>query len=218
MTRSATDYTARLLVETGAITFRTDPFFTFTSGVRSPVYVDNRTLLGHVAQRRAVVEQLVDVVSKSNGAPLAAVAGTATAGIPWAAWAADRMSLPMLYVRSGAKDWGQQRAVEGTAPDGANVALLEDLAFTAGSLGSSVEQLRREGFVVDLAVTIVSYDMPLARQRMLDLGLTHHTLTTIDCAVDAAVAFGSLSPDDATTICDWLVDLRTQPTTNHADG
>jgi orotate phosphoribosyltransferase len=219
MTPSATDYaTARLLVETGAIAFRADPFFTFTSGARSPVYVDNRTLLGHVAQRRAVVDQLVDVVNQSGVDSLGAIAGTATAGIPWAAWVADRMSLPMLYVRSGAKNWGKQRAVEGTAPDGAHVVLVEDLAFTAGSLGSSTEQLRLQGFVVDLAVTIVSYEMPMAHQRALDLGLTRRTLTTIDVAIEAAVDFGSLTADDATMIGAWLDDLRAEWTANQPNG
>src|SRR4051794_10674535 len=118
---------AEILVRTGAVSFRTEPFYRFTSGVESPIYVDNRRLLGFPAERRKLVAQLLRALLNYDG--VEAVAGTATAGIAWAAWVADRLELPMLYVRAEAKRHGQERAIEGTAPEGAAVCVVEDLAF-----------------------------------------------------------------------------------------
>jgi orotate phosphoribosyltransferase len=203
-TAMGTDVVARVLVDTGAVAFRTDPFFTFTSGMESPVYVDNRRLLGYPVERRKVVSEFLNAVS---GAP-AAIAGTATAGIPWAAWIAERLDLPMLYVRSQAKSWGQQRAIEGAAPDGAHVVLVEDLAFTAGSLTASAASLRDAGYQVDAAMTIVSYDTPQAAERIAETGLEHRSLTTIDAALIEAQRQGTLDTDQVGVVRGWLKDIR----------
>jgi orotate phosphoribosyltransferase len=197
---------ADTLVRTGAVAFRTEPFFRLTSGVDSPVYVDNRQLLGHVPERLEVIAALVEAATADG--PPAAVAGTATAGIPWGAWLADRLALPFLYVRSQAKAWGKERAVEGTAPAGARVAVIEDLAFSAGSLADAAENLRVAGFEVEDAFTIASYEMPSARARMDELGLRHSTLTTIDEALAAARRAGSLDDEQVSVVESWLRDRR----------
>jgi orotate phosphoribosyltransferase len=197
---------AEILVRTGAVAFRTEPFFRLTSGTESPVYVDNRQLLGHVAERLEVVDAFLGVVA-ARPEP-AAIAGTATAGIPWGAWLADRLSLPFLYVRSQAKAWGKESAVEGTAPDGAHVLVIEDLAFSAGSLADAAENLRAMGFQVEHALTIASYEMPSARARMEALGLRHVTLTTIDEALAAAGRAGSLEESQVSLVADWLRERR----------
>ena len=95
------------LVRTGAVAFRTSPFFRLTSGAESPVYVDNRQLLGHVTERLEVIDAFIAAVATQQSAP-EAIAGTATAGIPWGAWIADRLSLPFMYVRSQAKAWARR--------------------------------------------------------------------------------------------------------------
>ena len=159
---------AELLVGTGAVAFRTTPFFRLTSGAESPVYVDNRQLLGHVAERLEVLAAFMEATAAQPLAP-EAIAGTATAGIPWGAWLADRLSLPFVYVRSQAKTWGKESAVEGTAPSSARVLVIEDLAFSAGSLADAAENLRAAGFLVEDALTIASYDMPAAHARMRSL-------------------------------------------------
>lgn len=198
---------AEILVRSGAVSFRTSPFFRFTSGVESPVYVDNRQLLGNVEARLEVVEALVET---ARPLAVAALAGTATAGIPWGAWMADRLSLPFLYVRSEAKAWGKQRAVEGAAPEGARVLVIEDLAYTAGSLVSAAENLRDAGFVVGDALTIASYDMPSAQARLQSLGLRHITLTTIDQALAAAQRAESLGDHEVSIVERWLLDRRSE--------
>ncbi len=197
---------ADTLVRTGAVAFRTEPFFRLTSGVDSPVYVDNRQLLGHVAERSEVVEAMAAAASAEE-LP-AAIAGTATAGIPWGAWLADRLALPFMYVRSQAKEWGKERAVEGTASAGARVLVIEDLAFSAGSLADAAENLRAAGFEVEDAFTIASYDMPSAHARLQALDLRHTTLTTIDEALAAAHRAGSLDDEQVSVVEQWLRDRR----------
>lgn len=198
---------AELLVGTGAVAFRTAPFFRLTSGAESPVYVDNRRLLGHVSERQEVIEAFTDLIALQPHAP-EAIAGTATAGIPWGAWLADRLALPFMYVRSQAKAWGKESAVEGTAPAGARVLVIEDLAFSAGSLAAAADNLRTAGFHVEDALTIASYDMPTAHARMRELGLRHTTLTTIDTALAAAAQAGQLDERQASIVRDWLRERR----------
>jgi orotate phosphoribosyltransferase len=197
---------AETLVRTGAVAFRTSPFYRLTSGVESPVYVDNRQLLGHVAERLEVVGAFVETLT-AQLAP-EAIAGTATAGIPWGAWLADRLSLPFMYVRSQAKAWGKESAVEGTAPEGARVLVVEDLAFSAGSVAAAAENLRAAGFLVEDALTIASYDMPSAHARMQALGLRHTTLTTIDEALAAAARARQLDDRQVSVVEDWLRERR----------
>lgn len=196
-----------MLVRTGAVAFRTNPFFRFTSGVTSPVYVDNRQLLGHVKDRSKVVEHLIRSAAPALGS-IEAVAGTATAGIPWAAWIAARLELPLLYVRSEAKDWGRERAVEGTAPPRALVLLVEDLAFSGGSLLAAAKNLRQADFRVEDALSIVSYETPVARQRLEESDLQLRALTTVDAALAAAYEQGSLNEGEAKTVADWLQKTR----------
>ena len=197
---------AETLVRTGAVAFRTEPFFRLTSGTESPIYVDNRQLLGHVAERLEVIDAFLESVATRPAAD--AIAGTATAGIPWGAWLADRLSLPFLYVRSQAKAWGKESAVEGAAPAGARVLVIEDLAFSANSLADAAENLRQAGFLVEDAMTIASYDMPSAQARMEALSLRHMTLTTLDEALAAAGRSGSLDEGQVSVVADWLRDRR----------
>jgi orotate phosphoribosyltransferase len=196
-----------MLVGTGAVSFRTSPFFTFTSGVESPVYVDNRRLLGFVRERREIVGELARRTGELEEAP-AAIAGTATAGIPWAAWLSDTLGLPMLYVRSEAKAWGHGRAVEGSAPEGARVLLVEDLAFTGGSLAAGIENLVAAGYAVGTCLTIITYALPGTRRRFEQLQVSHGSLTTIDAALDVAAESGALGRSETEIVDRWLEAQR----------
>lgn len=202
------DRVATILVECGAIEFRIDPPFRFTSGVISPVYVDNRLLLGFVDERRALVEGLATAAAHDAGAPaVGAVAGTATAGIPWAAWLAEHWGVPMLYVRSGAKEWGRQKSIEGLVGDGWRTVVVEDLIYSGGSARRTVGTLRDAGLHVDTCVCIVTYQAPESR-RLADDGVTVTALTTVDQALDAAERLGKLSAADREVVVEWLTKIR----------
>jgi orotate phosphoribosyltransferase len=207
------DRVATMLVECGAIEFRTEPLFRFTSGVSSPIYIDNRHLLGFVDARRAIIAGLAEAASAEAASGQArppaweAVAGTATAGIPWAAWLADFWSLPLLYVRANAKEWGRRKSVEGLVNEGWRTILVEDLIHSGGSARKSAESLRSAGLHVDTCVCIVTYDTPAGR-RLVDDGLAVRALTTVDEALEAAVRLGRLSTSDRTIVAEWLSGIR----------
>ena len=202
------DRVATMLVECGAIEFRTEPLFRFTSGITSPIYIDNRHLLGFVDVRRAIVSGLAEAASAGASPPAwEAVAGTATAGIPWAAWLAEIWSLPLLYVRANAKEWGRQKSVEGRVDEGWRTILVEDLITSGGSARKSADSLRSAGLQVDTCVCIVTYDTPAGR-RLADDGLAVKALTTVDEALEAAVRLGKLSTSDRATVSEWLSGFR----------
>lgn len=208
-----TDRVATMLVESGAIEFRTEPLFRFTSGVHSPIYIDNRHLLGFVDVRRTIVAGLAEAAAAQAASAQASasawdsVAGTATAGIPWAAWLAEFWGLPLLYVRANAKEWGRQKSVEGLVREGWRTILVEDLIHSGGSARKSAESLRSAGLRVDTCVCIVTYDTPVGR-RLADDGLAVKALTTVDEALEAAVRLGKLSASDRTIVAEWLADIR----------
>lgn len=202
---------ADALVSTGAVSFSTSPFFTFTSGTKSPIYVDNRRLLGFVAQRRQIVS-LWRLATGGLAEEPQAIAGTATAGIAWSAWLADAMDLPMVYVRSAPKGWGQQRAIEGVADARSQMLLIEDLVFTGTSLVEAIQQLRAADYRVSTCFAIVSYDMPFAERLLSEINVRLMSLTTIDSCVAAAVRADTLNEASAETVRAWLMEQRaTEP-------
>src|ERR1700726_950277 len=154
----AAETTARILLETEAVLFRPDNPFTFTSGRLSPVYVDCRRLISFPRARRKLMDMGAKLIENRVGfESLDAIAGGETAGIPFAAWIADRLSLPMLYVRKQAKGFGRNAQIEGELKDEARVLLVEDLASEGTSKLNFVRAIRQAGGVIDHAFVIFNY-------------------------------------------------------------
>lgn len=145
---------ASLLLKEKAVFLRPDEPFTWTSGIKSPVYCDNRLLISSVDARNLIVKAMVEVIR-----PLKAqiIAGTATAGIPWAAWVAHEMNLPLIYVRSSVKEHGRQNAIEGSATGGQSVVLLEDLVSTGKSSIAAAQKLQEADLNVLGVLSIFTY-------------------------------------------------------------
>jgi orotate phosphoribosyltransferase len=191
---------AELLVAIGAVELRTDPaqWFTWTSGARAPIYCDNRVLMGFPAERARVADALAAAIRRSfPDAEL--IAGTATAGIAPAAWVAERLGLPMAYVRAQAKEHGRQKRVEGRPLRGERVVIVEDLISKGGSSADSVEGVRAEGGKVCGVQAIFSYGLEAAAQRFAALGVPYQSLSTYDALLEA------VPMDDATrrVLLDW---------------
>lgn len=169
---------ARLLLDTGAVEVRParDDWFTWASGKRAPIYCDNRRLISFPEERTRIADALTGAVRECCP-DAAVVAGTATAGIPWAAWVAERLDLPMVYVRGSAKGHGRGRRVEGRPLAGERVALIEDLISTGGSSLDAVCALREEGGKVGAVVAIFTYAFPIAAERFAAQGIAWHTLS-----------------------------------------
>lgn len=171
---------ARMLLEIGAVHFRPDPPFTFTSGLASPVYIDCRKLISYPRIRAASMDFACARLMQEVGyEQFDAVAGGETAGIPFAAWIAERLGLPMLYVRKKPKGFGRDARIEGEMAEGARVLLVEDLTTDGGSKLSFADAIREAGGVCAHTVVVFYYDIfPEARPRLEEHGLMLHYLAT----------------------------------------
>ena len=172
--------TAKMLIEAKAILFSDGEPFTFTSGMRSPVYTDMRKIIAYPRIRSRLIDYAVSTIETEIGyAALDVIAGGETAGIPFAAWIADRFHLPMQYVRKKPKGFGRNAQIEGEVRDGARVLLVEDLATDAGSKVNFIEALRASGQRCDHAFVFFFYDIfPKARATMAELACELHALVT----------------------------------------
>ena len=171
---------ARMLLEIGAVHFRADEPYRFTSGLASPVYVDCRKLISFPRIRAALMDFACAKVMRVAGfEAFDAVAGGETAGIPFAAWMAERMALPMLYVRKKPKGFGRNARIEGHFPEGARVLLVEDLATDGGSKLSFAQALREVGAEVAHVSVVFFYGIyPAAEATLAEHGLILHRLAT----------------------------------------
>src|SRR3989338_1994643 len=173
------DRIAEYLLSIGAVRLSPNEPFTWTSGIRSPIYCDNRMIYSHPAARTFIVEALTDRVRTLHVSP-DVIAGTATAAIGWAALVADRLELPFVYVRAKAKEHGAKKLIEGDLKPGKHVVVVEDLISTGGSSVRTVETLREEGqgFVTDV-VAIFSYEMSASQESASCARVKLHPLTGI---------------------------------------
>jgi orotate phosphoribosyltransferase len=198
---------ATTLLEIGAFLFSAHEMFTWASGIQSPVYCDNRLVLGEPEARKVVTRGFVRLYRSLDPQPEVLV-GTATAGIPHAAWLASELDLPMGYVRSSAKAHGRARVVEGIRPDGQTALVIEDLVSTGGSSIAAVTALRSEGLVANTVAAIFSYGLPMAHQAFAAADCALETLATLDDLLPVAVAGGHLSAENAERVESWRRDVR----------
>ena len=192
---------AATLLRAGAVLLRPDEPFTFASGLRSPVYCDNRLLLGDVAARQAVT---VAFAARWGGAEV--IAGPATGGIPWAAWAAEKLSLPMAYVRGAAKGHGRGRQIEGAAVSGRRVVLLEDTISTGESALNAAAALREAGVELLRCVCIFTWGWDATTRAFAAVGLPLEPLAALPALLEAAAASGALPPTQRAIIEEWVAD------------
>lgn len=186
---------AKALLSIGAVFFRPEEPFIWASGIKSPVYCDNRLILTAPEIRREVENALAETVR--NCYPnCQALMGTATAGIAHAAIVGHILSLPMGYVRSGAKDHGRQNRIEGRLEKGAEVVVIEDLISTAGSVIDTVNALREAGARVLGVASIFTYDMQAGRRRLREEGVENHSLTSFDTVAEVAAREGYIKKED----------------------
>ncbi len=171
---------ARMLLEISAVHFRTDPPYTLTSGLASPVYIDCRKLIAYPRIRFACMDMACETVADAAGYErFDAIAGGETAGIPFAAWIAERLGLPMLYVRKKPKGFGRNARIEGDLKEGARVLLVEDLTTDGGSKVNFVEAIREAGGECAHTVVVFFYDVfDGVHEGLAKHGLTLHYLAT----------------------------------------
>ena len=186
---------AKQLLSIGAVFFRPDEPFTWASGIKSPIYCDNRLTLSSVQSRNIVENGMAELIKKHY--PDAEVLmGTSTAGIAHAAITAHLLSLPMGYVRGSAKDHGRQNRIEGRLIPGQKVVVVEDLISTGGSVIEVVEALREAGGVVLGIASIFTYGMKKSAERLAGAGVINHSLTDFDTVAEVAAEEGYIKKED----------------------
>ena len=186
---------AKDLLSIQAVFFRPEEPFTWASGIKSPVYCDNRLTLTAPEVRCHVEEGLAELV-KANYPEAEVLMGTSTAGIAHAAITAHILNMPMGYVRSGAKDHGRQNRIEGRLEKAQKVVVVEDLISTGGSVIDVVEALREAGAEVLGVVSIFTYGMKKGLERLKEANVKNVSLTDFDVITEVAAEEGYISPDD----------------------
>lgn len=190
---------ARALLSIGAVIVRPDEPFTWASGIKSPIYCDNRLTLSAPEVRGEIENGLASLV-RAHFPDCETLMGTSTAGIAHAAIVGHLMGLPMGYVRSGAKDHGRKNQIEGRLDEGAKVVVVEDLISTAGSVLEVVEVLREAGAEVLGVVSIFTYGMKKGLQRLAEKDVINHSLTNLDVLTKVAAADGRIPEGDIARI------------------
>ncbi|HEC2145760.1 TPA: orotate phosphoribosyltransferase [Staphylococcus delphini] len=197
---------AKALLDIEAVSLSPNEMYTWSSGIQSPIYCDNRVTLGYPEVRTAIRDGLIELIQQ-HFAEVENVSGTATAGIPHAAYISDKMNLPMNYVRSKSKSHGKQNQIEGARSEGKKVVVIEDLISTGGSSITAVEALQEAGAEVLGVVAIFTYGLNKADETFKAAGVPFYTLSNYDELIEVAREEGKISEDDIQTLVEWRNQL-----------
>lgn len=190
------------LLKIKAVFLQPEEPFTWSSGLRSPIYCDNRLTLSYPKLRKEIARGLTTLIEQ-HFPDAEVIAGTATAGIPHAAWVSDIMELPMCYVRSKAKAHGKGNQIEGKVANGQKVVVVEDLISTGGSVLTAVEALRKAKYNVLGVVSIFTYELEKAAQQMAIADIEAYSLTNYSALLDAALKLAIIRESDMETLKAW---------------
>lgn len=196
---------AKMLLEIKAVTLSPQNPYRFVSGILSPIYTDNRLLMGYPLKRKEITIYMANLI-KELGFDPDVIAGTSTAGIPPAAWLAELLNLPMIYVRSEKKEHGKGRQVEGLLKKGVNVVLVEDLISTGKSSLSTIDAIRQEGGKVNTCLAFFSYGLSDSEKAYKNKGVELYTLTSLSVLVDMAQKMRLIAPREKSVVMLWQKD------------
>lgn len=196
---------AKLLLEIKAITFDFQNPYQFTSGLLSPIYCDNRLIISYPDKRRVVIEAFLELIQEKH-LKFDAVAGIATAGIPHAAWIADRLNLPLIYLRSKPKTHGKRNQIEGSLSPQQKVLVVEDLISTGQSALNGALALRQNGAVVNDCVALFTYQFLKSHLSFSKEHIALHPLSDFKTLIEVARQNGSLSEEEYSEALKWSSD------------
>ena len=194
---------ARVLLEKKAVTLNAKDPFTFVAGIRSPIYCDNRQMIAYPEER----EQIIDAfINESRNYDFDIVAGTSTAGIPWASWMSNKLNKPMAYIRGSKKGHGAGNQIEGASVNGKKVLIIEDLISTGGSSFSAVEAVREAGGSCVAVVAIFTYDFKKAGKIFKEGDCELLTITNFSTLANVAKKDGILTDRELALVLGWNKD------------
>lgn len=193
---------AQSLLDIEAVSLSPNDRFTWSSGIQSPIYCDNRVTLGYPEVREAIRDGLIELI-ETHFENVEVISGTATAGIPHAAFISEKMKLPMNYVRFKSKSHGKQNQIEGAASLGKKVVVIEDLISTGGSSITAVDALREAGAEVLGVVAIFTYGLSKADDMFKEADVPFYTLSSFDELVEVAAEQGQIAKEDIDSLVQW---------------
>ena len=198
---------AEMLLDIKAVSFSfTKPYlYTFVSGIKGPMYCDNRRLISYPKKRRVVVDSVVQIAKKLD---FDIVGGVSTAGIPWATLIAERLNKPMIYIRPEAKGYGKKRQVEGDMKKNDRVLVIEDLVSTGNSAISAIKAVRRNGGKVSDCIFIFTYDLDVARKNFQRIRCKMHPLLTLSDLIEVATKRNYVSKKEKEELLKWHKDPK----------
>ncbi|AJY76394.1 orotate phosphoribosyltransferase [Paenibacillus beijingensis] len=193
------------LLDIEAVALRPSEPFTWTSGLKSPIYCDNRLTMSYPEVRELIAEGFAALI-REQYPDAEVIAGTATAGIPHAAWVAQKLNLPMVYIRDKAKGHGKQNQIEGRVQAGQKVVVIEDLISTGGSSLKAALAVREAGATVSAVLAIFSYQFPQAGQAFADAGMPLATLSNYSALIEVAAQRGIVREGEIASLQAWRED------------
>ncbi|MCC5941356.1 MAG: orotate phosphoribosyltransferase [Balneolaceae bacterium] len=193
---------AKSLLDINAVVLRPNNPFTWSSGWNSPIYCDNRLTLRHPELRKKISKAFTDIIQKEYP-DVAVITGTATAGIPHAAWVAQSLDRPMAYVRAKAKAYGLGNQIEGGVDKGQSTVVIEDLISTGGSAISVIDALLFIGADVRAVISIFTYGFEQATKKFKERDIPVYTLTDYATLVDVALEQGTIKQEDMNLLNAW---------------
>ncbi|TNE73300.1 orotate phosphoribosyltransferase [bacterium] len=199
------------LLQINAVLLRPNEPFVWASGWNSPIYCDNRLTLSHPAIRKKIAAKFAEHIQARN---IDVITGTATAGIPHAAWVADILNKPMAYVRSKAKSYGMGNQIEGGVKKGESTIVIEDLVSTGGSAMSVIDVLEFVGAKVPEICAIFTYGFDVADKAFEEKGIEYYALTDYETLIQVAEKHGYVDSDDIELLNQWRLSPSTWPKTN----
>ncbi|MBV7390216.1 orotate phosphoribosyltransferase [Enterococcus alishanensis] len=193
---------AKDLLSIEAVSLSPDEPFTWASGIKSPIYCDNRITMSYPKVRRAIAKGLAEEIKK-NFPDVEVIAGTATAGIPHAAWVAEILDLPMVYIRSKAKDHGKGNQIEGRIKEGQKMVVIEDLISTGGSVLEAATAATKEGANVLGVAAIFTYELAKGVDNFKEADIKLVTLTNYSALIEIALEEKYINEDQLTLLKKW---------------
>lgn len=196
---------AKALLDIKAVTLSPLEPYTWASGLKSPIYCDNRITMSYPKIRRMIAQGFVDLI-KEQFADVDYIVGTATAGIPQACFVAELLELPMAYVRPEPKGHGRSKQIEGFIPQGAKVVVIEDLISTGGSSIKAIKALEEEGIEVLGLLAIFTYELEKANVNIQDADINLKTLSNYSSLIEVAKENNTINEDEMALLQSWRKD------------
>jgi orotate phosphoribosyltransferase len=206
--KKVAEQTVNYLTQINAIKLNTKKPFTWTSGIKSPIYCDNRLILSFPDVRKFVADKMTDIVENKYGKDIS-IAGVATGAIAIGAMIAERLNLPYAYVRPEPKEHGLKNQIEGNIKKGSNIVVIEDLISTGKSSLNAINALKSKGYNVMGMLSIFSYNFHFANKKFKDENISINSLSDYNSLVDLIQSEGTLDSNEISRLKKWREDPKT---------